>query len=349
MPPDRTHRARASNVKVTGPFGCDAPPDAATCPPDTSPRWDDALSTSISPASLTPLAGLILNLAAGKGGARRRLQEVTQTFAAFGIRDIKQTRERGDEERVTLGAVNAGWKTIAVVGGDGTCSRVADALVKSGADCALAVVPAGTGNDFAKTLGVATYTPDQIANLIVTGASTRIDVGRVDGRHFINSCGFGFDASVLEATARVKFLKGNALYIYAALAQLFTYEGISVGIEPSAVEPEVLMLTVSNGRFLGGAFRIAPGASVTDGELDICVVRNANLAQRVRLFAAAIRGTHGNLPAVRTFRTRRISLRFISPAAIELDGELRHAQSDDVTIECIPRALKVVAAANANL
>jgi diacylglycerol kinase (ATP) len=235
------------------------------------------------------------------------------------------------------------------VGGDGTCGRIADALVKSGADCALAVVPAGTGNDFAKTLGVAKFTPDQIANLIVTGASTRIDVGRVDDRHFINSCGFGFDASVLEATARVKFLKGNALYIYSALAQLLSYKGIPVAIDASVSEPEVLMLTVSNGRFLGGAFRIAPDASVIDGELDICVVRNANVAQRVRLFAAAIRGTHGNLPAVRTFRTRRISLGFGSPAAIELDGELRHSRSNDVTIECVPRALKVVAAANARL
>jgi diacylglycerol kinase (ATP) len=337
------------SVKGPGLFGCDARPDAATCPPGTSHRRDDALSTSINPAYLTPVAGLILNPAAGKGAARRRLQEIMQTFAAFGIRDVRQTRERGDEERVTLEAIKAGWKTIAVVGGDGTCGHIADALVKSGADCALAVVPAGTGNDFAKTLGVAKYTPDQIANLIVAGASTRIDVGRVDGRHFINSCGFGFDASVLEATARVKFLKGDALYIYSALAQLFTYEGIPIAIEATPAEPEVLMLTVSIGRFLGGAFRIAPAASVTDGELDICVVRNANVAQRVRLFAAAIRGTHVNLPAVRTFRTRRISLRFSSPAAMELDGELRHAQSNDVTIECIPRALKVVAAANANL
>jgi diacylglycerol kinase (ATP) len=224
-------------------------------------------------------------------------------------------------------------------------------LVKSGADCALAVIPAGTGNDFAKTLGVAKHTPDQLASLIAAGAYTPIDIGRADGRYFINSCGFGFDASVLEATARIKFLKGDALYVYAALAQLVTYKGIPIAIDAHAGSSDrrTLMLTVSNGRFLGGAFRIAPEASVLDGELDVCVVRDANVVQRVRLFAAAIRGTHRRLPAVRTFRTRGMYLTFVSPPSIELDGELRHAASGEVRIECVPRALNVVAAASARL
>ncbi len=213
------------------------------------------------------------------------------------------------------------------------------------------MVPAGTGNDFAKTLGVASHAPAQIARLVADGASTRIDVGIADGRYFINSCGFGFVASVLDATTRVKFLKGDVLYVYSALAQLFTYRGLPVAIDGSAnaSERELLMVTVSNGRYLGGAFRIAPEASVTDGELDVCLVRDANVLQRVRLFAAAIRGTHGQLPAVRTFTARGMSLAFASPPAIELDGELRQARSKDIRIECVPRALRVIAAEGARL
>ena len=248
--------------------------------------------------------------------------------------------------RVTREALDAGWSTIAVVGGDGTCSRVADALLRFGPECALAVVPAGTGNDFSKTLGVYTRTPDQIASLIVEEARTRIDVGIADDLYFINSCGFGFDASVLQATAGVRFLKGDALYIYAALAQLFTYRGFPVAIDGvgPGLNEELLMVTVSNGRFLGGAFRIAPDASVTDGELDVCLVRDANVIERVRLFAAAMRGTHGRLSAVRMFRRAGMTLKFGSAPLIELDGELRHARSNEVRIECVPRALKVVAA-----
>lgn len=228
---------------------------------------------------------------------------------------------------------------------------MADALLTLGADCALAVVPAGTGNDFAKTVGVGALSPTQIASLITTQAATRIDVGVADGRYFINSCGFGFDASVLEATQRVRFLKGDALYIYAALAQLFTYKGfpVSIGGSSDSIDGELLMVTVSNGPYLGGAFRIAPQASVTDGELDVCLVRNANVLERIRIFAAAMRGTHGGLAPVRMHRTRSMILRFGSPPAIELDGELRQAKSSDVRIECLPLALKVIAANRAPL
>jgi len=213
------------------------------------------------------------------------------------------------------------------------------------------VVPAGTGNDFAKTLGVARHNPDQVASLVVAGRTTQIDVGVADERYFINSCGFGFDASVLEATRHVKLLKGDALYIYAALMQLFNYRGfpVAVGRDTVSSPRELLMATVSNGRFLGGAFRIAPDASVTDGELDVCLIGNANVLQRIRLFAAAIRGAHSRLPAVEMFTSRKVTLGFSSPPSIELDGELRQARSAEVRIACVPRALKIIAAPGVSL
>jgi len=159
---------------------------------------------------------------------------------------------------------------IVAIGGDGTCSRVADEILRNEAECQLAVIPLGTGNDFAKTLGVAKMTFTEIAALVSTRNSSRVDVGRVDAEHFLNSCGFGFDASVLEASRHVRFLRGNAVYIYSALAKLFTYKGTYVSTEPSVDRAirKMLMLTVSNGRYLGGAFCIAPSASPVDGKLD---------------------------------------------------------------------------------
>ena len=260
---------------------------------------------------------------------------------------MKETTHSGDEERVTRNALDEGWDTIAVVGGDGTCSRVADAIQRFAPECSLAVVPAGTGNDFAKTVGVAHRTPDEIASLVVEGAHTRIDVGLADDRYFINTCGFGFDASVLEATARVRFLTGGALYMYAALAQLFSYRGLPIAMDgdgSAGASDDLLMITVSNGQYLGGVFRIAPAASVTDGKLDVCVIRDAGVMERVRLFAAAMRGTHGRLHPVRTLQRADIRLQFEQPPSIELDGELRQARSAEVRISCVPRALKVVAA-----
>jgi diacylglycerol kinase (ATP) len=295
---------------------------------------------------LVTTAGLIINPAAGKGTARRRLHGITQSFAARGVQQVRQTAAPGDEERVTREALDAGWNTIVAVGGDGTCSRIADTILRSGARCALTVVPAGTGNDFAKTVGLADYSGDQIAELVIGGTTTRIDVGLADERYFINSCGFGFDASVLEATERVKYLKGDALYIYAALAQLFTYRGLPVLVDGagSTTARELLMATVSNGRFLGGAFRIAPDASVTDGELDVCLIGNAGVLQRIRLFAAAMRGTHRRFEAVQMFKSSSLGFKFAAPPWVELDGELRQGRSNEVRISCVPRALEVIAA-----
>ena len=218
--------------------------------------------------------------------------------------------------------------------------------MRSGSDCSLTVIPSGTGNDFAKTLGVERCTPAEIAALVEGDRPMRMDVGRVDGRCFINSCGFGFVSSVLEATKRVRILRGDAVYIYAALRQLFTYQGMSVSVGPGPDEQptRMLMLTVSNGRFLGGAFRIAPGASVVDGELDVGLFSDAGLRGRVRIFAGAFQGTHIGLPSVKTKRVREMTLRFSAPPMMEVDGELRQAVASTVKIDCVPRGLNVIAA-----
>lgn len=287
-----------------------------------------------------------MNPTAGRGAARSRIHEVRAAFAAYGITDVRETRLAGDEEKLAALAIQQGVETVVAVGGDGTCARIAGAVLGSERPCRLAVVPCGTGNDFAKTLGVSSYTADQVAELVERAPPTLIDVGNIDGDHFVNSCGFGFDASVLQATERVRFLKGDAIYIYSALRQLFTYRGFDVSVRrsSSADAQKMLMLTVSNGCFLGGAFRIAPHASVLDGELDVGFFGDCDLIDRVRLFSGALRGTHLGLTSVKTQRVRKMTLRFPAPPMMELDGELRQALSSTVQIECVPRALNVIAA-----
>jgi diacylglycerol kinase family enzyme len=211
------------------------------------------------------------------------------------------------------------------------------------------VFPTGTGNDFAKTLGVERYTPVQIADLVASERETCIDVGLAAGQYFLNSCGFGFDASVLEATSRVRFLKGDAVYIYSALRQLFTYRGVEVSVSGATGvgSGSMLMVTISNGRWLGGAFKIAPQASVLDGKLDACFLGDSNVMQRMRLFLGAMRGTHIGMPSVSAVGVQDLTLTFPSNPLMEIDGELLQAQSRTVNVKCVPRALSVVAAPGA--
>ena len=292
---------------------------------------------------------LICNPAAGRGRIRSSLPSIRQAFARHRITDVYETTTAGEEAILAQRAIAAGAKIIVAIGGDGTCSQIANAIVSAQADCALAVVPAGTGNDFAKTLGVERAKPEQIAELVARANSQQIDVGCVDGRFFLNSCGFGFDAAVLDASNRVTFLKGDAVYIYSALRQLFTYRGIDVSAD--RVLPRgggrLLMITVSNGQYLGGAFHIAPRASVTDGKLDVCFFGDSGLIERVRLFSGALRGAHLGMHSVTSAGVQELKLTFTAPPAMEIDGELRAARSAVVHMECVPRALAVVAAKGA--
>ena len=226
---------------------------------------------------------------------------------------------------------------------------MANAIIRSQSPCALAVVPGGTGNDFAKTLGVAELTPGQVAELVSRGQSAPIDVGSADGFYFLNSCGFGFDAAVLEASNKVRFLKGDAVYIYSALRQLFTYAGVKVAANPA---PEIgsapmLMVTVSNGRSLGGAFQIAPHASVLDGKLDACFFQDSGFLKRLRMFIGAFRGTHVTMAGVISSAVAQLELSFPDSPSMEMDGELRVARSRTVELRCVPGALRVIAAPQA--
>jgi diacylglycerol kinase (ATP) len=293
---------------------------------------------------------MIMNPAAGRGTAERLLPELRDAFSGLSP-TMLVTSSGGEEEALATQALRDGATTIVAVGGDGTCSGVASAILQSGQSCRLAVVPCGTGDDFAKTLGVRGYTPAQTAALVAGGEATRIDVGWADDRYFLNSCGFGFDASVLEASQKVRFLKGDAVYIYSALRQLFSYPGIEVlhsGAD-AAKSGRMLMITVSNGRYLGGAFKIAPHASVLDGKLDACFFSDSNVVERARLFLGALRGTHLGMRAVSSARVQELALTFAKPPSMEIDGELRTAESITVKLRCVPRALSVVAAPGALL
>lgn len=288
-----------------------------------------------------------MNPAAGRGRIRSALPTVRAVFGARQINAIYETSAPGEEEALAERAIGAGAQTIVAVGGDGTCGRIANAILRAAIPCRLAVVPAGTGNDFAKTLGVDGYGPEKIADLVVRGNATLIDVGFADSYYFLNSCGFGFDASVLEATNKVRFLTGDAVYVYAALRQLFSYRGVDVSTNGAVNGGRMLMVTVSNGRFLGGVFKIAPHASVLDGKLDACFIGDSNVVERIKLFVGAMRGSHLAMRSVAAASVQELALRFASNPLMEMDGELRRAKGATVELKCIPRALSVIAAPGA--
>ena len=273
------------------------------------------------------------------------LPEITAVFGALGVTDIRATSVRGHESEVAAQAIADGRTTIVAVGGDGTSSNVANAILRSKRNTRLAVLPAGTGNDFAKVLGTAKAGIHEVARLALGDSDSAVDVGLAEDDFFLNSCGFGFDVAVLDDISRSTWLPGNAVYVYAALKQLFGYRGTQIGVESDAgrSEPTLhLMLVVANSPWFGGTFLIAPDASVSDGLLDVISIGDVAPHRRLAMLAAAMRGAHLAYSDCRSSRTRRLVATFPVTPTYQVDGELRRARSTSVSIRCVPAALRVV-------
>jgi len=252
---------------------------------------------------------------------------------------------------------------IVAVGGDGTWSNVADWLVMSGRDdVVLGILPSGTGNDFGRNFGLDPRHPAEAVRVIAEGHTRSIDVGRVDTpsaserapdviepRHFLNLIGFGFDIAVIDAAEGARFLRGEVLYKVTALQQLFRFPGLGAAITAASGEhrdSHHLMLTVSNGRYFGGGFPIAPEAVVDDGRLHACMIGDAPPLARLRLFNLAERGRHVNSERVEILDDASFRLRFAEPPRFEIDGDVRLASDKTIDVRVIPGALNVLAPAD---
>jgi diacylglycerol kinase (ATP) len=287
---------------------------------------------------------VIVNPASRRGHGAQRLPLVRKEFAAVGVHDVRTTVAPRDEIALARRAIEEGVTTIVACGGDGTISNVANAIVVSGADVRLALIAAGTGNDFYKTVGAPALDIAKTAKLAVDGGDIRVDVGQIEDKYFLNVTGFGFDMAVLEDIQTIRWLKGPALYNYSALRQLMFYRGVGIDIATNGHRRSAhhLMLIIANARHFGGTFKIAPQASLTDGLLDAVSFHDASPLTRLSLFGAAIAGTHGKRPEVKVEQGDTFTLRFESPPPYETDGEYNVARSSTVVVKCVPGALRVV-------
>jgi diacylglycerol kinase (ATP) len=272
------------------------------------------------------------------------------------------TTRPGEERDLAERAVQEGYDVVIAVGGDGTWSNVADRLVASGRDdVVLGILPSGTGNDFGRNFGYDPRNPSEAVRVLAEGHTRAIDVGRVntlsasehhpdrwEPRHFLNLIGFGFDIAVIDAAKGARFLRGELLYKITALQQLFRFPGLHVRVDPEsgdARELHHLMLTVSNGRYFGGGFPIAPDATVDDGQLHACMIGDAPGLTRMKLFNLAERGRHVTSDRVEIVDDTGFRLAFHEPPRFEMDGDVRKARTDVVEVQSLPGALRVLAPA----
>ncbi len=231
--------------------------------------------------------------------------------------------------------------TIVACGGDGTVGDVARGIY--GTDTNLGVLPVGTGNDFARNLGIPLDVKE--ACLAIMGGTIRyVDVGEINGSIFINNAGIGFDSHVMKTmNSGIRFLRGQPAFMLAILKSIFVYKPFHLSVQTEDVDldiPKALLVSVLNGQVYAAGLPAAPGAEVDDGRMDVLVLDNVHPLKRLGLLMMLQRGNHVQHPGIKLFQARSIKINAVPPQQINIDGEVRG--STPIVIDVKARTLRVL-------
>ena len=258
------------------------------------------------------------------------------------------SESRGHAIELARRAALSGWPCVVAAGGDGTVNEVINGLMQAaaeGAEAALGVMPIGSGNDFAGALGISTNM-DAAAARLLAGQRRRVDIGCVNGRYFGNNVGIGFEARVNIEAHHITWLRGQLLYLAAALRATTSYPFPHVHVQKDGelfMDRHMLMLSVGNNFRAGGGFLLTPHAENNDGLLDLCAVDAIPRREIFRLLPKAMKGRHEGAPAIAMTRFARLVVESDDPLPVHADGEILWNDVHRVEITLIPGCLEVLA------
>lgn len=282
---------------------------------------------------------VLVNPRAGSGRASTVGRRVVEVLRARGMQVRELVGSSADEsETLARQAVSCGVDALVGVGGDGIVHLALQAVAQT--PVVLGVVPCGSGNDFARSLGLPLRSPAAAVGTILAGHSTVVDLGRAGDRWFGAVLAAGFDSRVNDRGNRMRVPRGRTRYHLAMIAELAAFRPIdfSLTLDGELQELPAMLVAVGNGSSYGGGMKICPAASMGDGLLDVTVVTSMSRASLIWLFPSVYSGRHVRRPEVRTFRaaTVRVAAADVSAYA---DGESLGA----LPLDCVslPGAVRV--------
>ena len=298
---------------------------------------------------------IILNPTAGKGNGLKVRPEIEKILHNYGLDfDIVQTGYPEHATELAIQAAEEKYDVVVAAGGDGTANEVLNGLMKfkqTNKRCpVMAILPVGRGNDMAFGVGI----PNELqssCDLLASKLVRKVDIGKVtggdhpNGLYFGNGVGIGFDAVVGFVAAKGK-LTGMISYLVAAIKTIFIYfkpPKLEITLENKTFEMPTLMVSIMNGKRMGGGFMMAPTAKPNDGIFDILLVKEVPQSAMVGIMLKIMKGTQAADPAVSTAQSKKITVRAVNgviPA--HADGVTVCEEGKELTIEILPDELEMV-------
>ena len=295
-------------------------------------------------------AWLIVNPAAGPWDVRHELPLVQGHLEKHGWRtSLHPTTRAGEATALARRAVEGGIGAVFAVGGDGTLNEIVNGL--AGSDVVLGVLPGGTGNVWARELGLPTRSlrhPRALvesARALVSGTIHRIDLGQANGRYFLQWAGVGLDAEVnriMEPRTRAQKHLGAVAYVAAGVATALHMAGprVRIWVDGKRIYRQAILIVICNSQLYGAVARIAPGAHLDDGLLDVHVFAGTGFGDALRATLGVLTGLHVRDPHHSTFQGRTIRIEPSRPLAVAVDGEPYGLTP--ITCQVAARALSVL-------
>ncbi len=299
---------------------------------------------------------IIANPVAGRGAGDRAVSQVERLLSGYGLNfDVVRTERPWHAADLAREAAAAGYDAVVALGGDGTSNEVLNGLMQArredGNTCAMGVLCVGTGNDFAYGAGVP-LDVEAGCHVLAQGHRRTIDVGRVvgglypQGRYFGNGVGVGFDAVVGFEAAKTEWLRGFLCYLVAALKTIFLYYKaplVTIEYDDQTLTQPSLLISIMNGRRMGGGFMMAPEAEPDDGLFDLCIAHEVSRARIFALIPHFMRGTQAAQQPVSTGQARHVivtAVEGVLPA--HADGETLCTEGQRLELELLPRQISII-------
>ncbi len=300
---------------------------------------------------------IIINPTAGRGAAGKAVPEIEDKLKSLNISyDLVQTNSAGQAIELAAEAVSKGYACVVAVGGDGTSNEVINGMMQAAnqgpVETKFAILPVGRGNDFSYGMGVP-QDLDLACQNLVDGHTRRIDIGFVkggdypEGRYFGNGIGIGFDTVVgFESLKLPSFIHGTPAYLIAALKTIFLYFKaplLRINIDGEIIEQPCLLVSVMNGRRMGGSFVFAPNSESDDGLLNLCIVRQVTRLQVLGLMPKVMSGTQSEHEAVSMPTGKTILIEALSGSLpVHADGETICEAGEKLEVTILKQQLKMV-------
>lgn len=285
----------------------------------------------------------LVNPVAGGGKALGYADNIRTIMNENGL-EYKMITSTRPGETTTIVESNPDWEICVAVGGDGTVNEVARGILNRGGGI-LAIIPGGTGNDLAKSLGIEENLHVSLNNL-VRGRVKEIDLGKVKDMFFFNISSLGFDSEVVRHTDKIKrFVKGKTSYILGVITALVVYRSRRMAFEVDGrhIERRATLVAVGNGRYYGGGMMILPMAKVDDGLLDVCVVKDISNLRILTLLPTIFKGEHVKYDKYVEFHTaKKIVVKAEGRYLLNIDGELFEIKDEEVEFRLAEERLSVI-------